>query len=152
MKILAIDPGPTESAYVCLDAGMSIVGKDMISNDRLLSLLTVHFQDWILVVEQVASFGMAVGADVFETVFWTGRFCQVWAARGYPFYRITRHAVKMQLCHNMRAKDGNIRQALIDKLGPQGTKKAPGATYGISKHCWSALAVAVTFSEQSEIR
>jgi hypothetical protein len=44
----------------------------------------------------------------------------------------------------MKAKDANIRQALIDKIGPQGTKKDPGPTYGISKDVWSALAIAVT--------
>jgi hypothetical protein len=42
----------------------------------------------------------------------------------------------------MRAKDANIRQALIDKLGAVGTKKAPGPLYGISGHLWAALAVA----------
>lgn len=87
---------------------------------------------------------MPVGAEVFETVFWSGRFAQAW---GLNFHRIKRHEVKMHLCHNMRAKDGNIRQALIDKLGPQGVKKSPGPTYGISGDCWSALAVAVTFVE-----
>jgi hypothetical protein len=43
-----------------------------------------------------------------------------------------------------RAKDQNIRQALIDRLGPPGTKKNPGPTYGVTSHMWSALAVAVT--------
>jgi hypothetical protein len=43
----------------------------------------------------------------------------------------------------MRAKDANIRQALIDKIGPQGTKAQPGPTYGIKSHSWAALAVAV---------
>jgi hypothetical protein len=36
-----------------------------------------------------------------------------------------------------------VRQALIDRLGLQGTKKAPGPTYGIKSHEWAALAVAV---------
>ena len=43
----------------------------------------------------------------------------------------------------MRAKDGNVRQALIDLIGEQGTKKNKGPTYGISSHSWAALAVAV---------
>jgi len=43
----------------------------------------------------------------------------------------------------MRAKDANIRQALLDLIGPQGTKKTPGPTYGIKSHTWAALAVAV---------
>ena len=57
---------------------------------------------------------------------------------------VYRQDVKQFLCHSARAKDGNIRQAIIDRLGPPGVKSAPGVTYGISKHLWSALAVALT--------
>ena len=46
----------------------------------------------------------------------------------------------------MRAKDSNIRQALIDKYGKPGTKKDPNLFYNdseqkVSKDIWSALAV-----------
>lgn len=62
---------------------------------------------------------------------------------------MTRRAVKLHLCGSMRAKDGNIRQALVDRFGGQaqavGTKKAPGPLFGLSSHRWSALAVAVTW-------
>jgi hypothetical protein len=51
--------------------------------------------------------------------------------------------VKLHLCNSPRAKDGNVRQALIDRVGPQGTKKGQGPTYGIKSHEWAALAVAV---------
>jgi hypothetical protein len=50
----------------------------------------------------------------------------------------------------MRAKDPNVRQALLDKIGPVGTKKNPGPLYGVSGHGWSALAVAVYASECAE--
>ncbi|MGH7470493.1 MAG: hypothetical protein ACRENP_21315 [Longimicrobiales bacterium] len=54
----------------------------------------------------------------------------------------------MHLCKNPKAKDQNIRQALIDLLGAPGTKKNPGPTYGISGDAWSALAIAVTARDQ----
>jgi len=61
----------------------------------------------------------------------------------------------MHLCKNNRAKDANIRQALLDRFpatgggkAPQiGTKKQPGPLYGVTSHLWSALAVAVTWAD-----
>lgn len=144
MKIFAIDPGPTESAFVVLENGkVSSFGK--VCNESLLEgLLMRPNEEEILVIEQIASYGMAVGVEVFETCFWSGRFAQAWSGK---FDRLKRHEIKMHLCHTARAKDGNIRQALIDKLGPPGTKKSKGVTYGISGDVWSALAVAVTYAE-----
>lgn len=143
-SIIAIDPGPTESAYVILEDG-KITKHEEVSNEQMLDALRgMNASVDMMVIEQVACMGMAVGETVFETVFWSGRFCERW---GKKFYRLKRHAIKLHLCGNARAKDANIRQSLIDKLGPPGKKKSPGATYGIKGHRWSALAVAVTFLE-----
>lgn len=146
MNILAIDPGPTESAYVKLDQLCKelIVEIRKVSNDEMLHVIGNSFFE-NLVIEKVACMGMAVGEDVLETVFWSGRFRQIWKR---SFHRIKRHEIKMHLCGNMRAKDGNIRQALIDRFGPPGTKKNRGATHGISGDMWSALAVGVTFLDK----
>ena len=96
-----------------------------------------------LAIEMVASYGMAVGKEVFETVRWIGRFQQCW--RDPDAVRlIYRRDVKLHLCGSPRAKDANIRQALIDQLGPVGVKREPGPLYGVKSHAWSALAVAVT--------
>jgi len=51
------------------------------------------------------------------------------------------------LCGSVRAKDSNIRQALIDRVGPQGKKHSPGPTYGLAKHDWAALAIAIYVSD-----
>lgn len=147
--IVAIDPGPEESAWVRFDTnGMRIVDFGKESNRTVLGLLRYWWcmlrRPEMLVIEQIASFGMPVGAEVFETCVWTGRFMERW---GGPCDRIKRHEVKTHLCHSPRAKDGNIRAALIDKFGPPGTKAKPGATYGISGDVWAALAVAVTWAE-----
>ncbi len=58
--------------------------------------------------------------------------------------------VKIHLCNHPRAKDPNIRQALIDRFGAPGTKKNQGATYGLAGDMWSALGVAVTFAETKQ--
>jgi len=66
---------------------------------------------------------------------------------------LPRRAVKLALCGDSRAKDANIRQALIDRFGGSaaiGRKTAPGPLYGISRDVWSALAIAVTFALRAE--
>lgn len=141
-KILAIDPGPTESAYVVWSGRLHRFGK--LDNDDLLEHITEGMGADMCVIEQVASYGMPVGAEVFETVFWSGRFAQAFGG-DRAADRLPRLKVKLHLCHDSRAKDGNIRQALIDRFGPPGVKKAPGLLYGVSGDAWAALAVAVTW-------
>jgi hypothetical protein len=51
----------------------------------------------------------------------------------------------MALCHNARANDANIRQALIDRYGPPGTRLHPGLLYGVVRDIWAALALAVAY-------
>lgn len=151
--IYAIDPGPTQSAFLALAVstafGGGIVGR-IWDND----LLVEHLRDAVepsghLVIEQIESMGMAVGAETFETVFWSGRFAQAWQEQGYGYSwsRLTRRQVKLHLCCSMRAKDANIRQALIDKFGGSTCTKKGGVLYGIRSHCWAALAVGVTYRE-----
>lgn len=149
--ILAIDPGPTHSAWLELVGGTP--GDFSIdSNGEIVAMLTYGAQYDALAIEMVESFGMPVGRSVFETVFWTGRFWQAYFGRG-DAHRIYRKAVKLHLCGSARAKDPNVRQALIDRFGGTreqaiGRKAHPGPLYGISKDVWSALAVAVTYYDQ----
>jgi hypothetical protein len=118
--MIAIDPGPTESAYVVYMNGQPLsFGK--LPNDDMLVGLRHNPQD-LLVIEQVASYGMPVGEETFETVFWSGRFAQVFPGR---FDRMTRVDVKMELCHrSAKVNDSVIRQRLIDLFG--GKDKAIG--------------------------
>ena len=147
--ILAIDPGPVQSAVVTYSLSETDITALILDNDAVLALLALDDKpeqsQVLLAVEMIASYGMAVGKDVFETCVWIGRFIQAWTPREYRL--VYRKDVKLHLCQSMRAKDSNIRQVLIDRFGKPGTKKNPGATYGIAKDMWSALAVAVTAVE-----
>ena len=148
--LLAIDPGTERSAWVTYNGLPRQFGIE--ENDELLDVLRHHDSHGRLagvdtvVIEKIESYGMAVGAEIFETVFWTGRFSQ---AALVPVFRLPRREVKLQLCDSVRAKDANVRQALIDRFGPVGTKKDPGPLYGIKADIWAALGVAVTFADQS---
>lgn len=136
-KIIGIDPGPRESAYVVWD-GQRVVASGDHPNHELAKRL--DSASCPVACEWIESFGMAVGREVFETVFAIGMFSQhVEGIRLVP-----RRNVKLHVCGSPRAKDGNIRQALIDRFGVVGTRKNPGPLFGISQHRWAALAVAVT--------
>lgn len=150
MQVLAIDPGPIESAYVVWD-GERILEKGKIKNQDMLRIVCEHLRynksDY-LCIEMIASYGMAVGAEVFETCVWIGRFIQAWQPE--QTCRLKRKEIALHLCGSTRANDSNIRAALIDRLGAPGTKKNPGPTYGVSGDIWAALAVAVTWYDKQE--
>jgi hypothetical protein len=139
--LLAIDPGTSASGWVIFD-GSNVRASGVSCNEAVLTELLGGWQER-LAIEMIASYGMPVGAEVFETCVWIGRFIEAFA-RPAAAERIYRRDVKLELCGSPRAKDANIRQALIDRLGPPGTKKTPGPTYGVRSHAWAALGVAVT--------
>ncbi len=116
MMLLAIDPGPVESAYVCW-TGERINYFGKTGNDQLLHIASAQSVHHV-VIEMIASYGMPVGAEVFETCVWIGRFVQAWGGEQYVD-RIKRAEVKSHLCHSDKEKDGNVRQAVIDSLGAQ---------------------------------
>lgn len=78
-----------------------------------------------VIIEMIASYGMPVGKEVFETCVWIGTFKEIALNQDIETEYIYRKDEKMNICHSMKAKDSNIRQALIDRFGVVGIKKAP---------------------------
>lgn len=131
-----IDPGPINQSIVYFD-GEVCRAMNCTLADEYHPIFWPHVP---VACEWIESYGMAVGASVFRTVHAIG-----WLNAKAPAMRlIPRRDIKLHLCGSMRAKDANIRQALIDRFGHPGTKKKPGLIYGIKSHYWAALAVAVT--------
>lgn len=143
--VYAIDPGPKQSGWVLYEPepGRRVVDAGVADNHDLLRWVQADRQADVLAIEMIENMGMPVGREVFETVRWIGRFMQAWRDPDDVRF-VTRREVKLRLCGNMRAKDANIRQSLLDLIGPMGSKAKPGPTYGVKSHAWSALAVAVT--------
>ena len=157
-NLIAIDPGTTKSAVLVWHGNVINKMTGEYENSDVFKVLEVA-SDYNIACEGIASYGMAVGKETFDTCIWIGRFMERWeglqvtARLPKPFTILYRPDVKMTLCHSMRAKDANVRQALLDIFPatgggstPQvGTKAQPGPLYGVSKHVWSALAVGVTY-------
>ena len=140
--IIGIDPGPIIQSYVLFDGTRAIASGDESVESMINIIRNVH-PDVLVAIEHVTCYGMPVGSEVFSTVFNEGRLY----AAAAVCRMVPRTDAKLHLCNSAKAKDPNIRQALIDKIGPVGTKKAPGPTYGIVGHLWAALAIAVTATD-----
>lgn len=175
-QILAVDPGPEESAFCILGNNLPPRAGKISSAELCQDIRERRWKGGLLAVEMVASYGMPVGAEVFETCVWIGRFVEAWGGRHILIPRLD---VKLHLCHVATARDSNIRQALIDRFGggaraiggtrcPEcggkgwrgagrpmcagcigsGWKYPPGPLHGFAGDCWSALAVAVTVADR----
>ena len=146
--ILASDAVNEESGYCLIDVETykPIEFGKIDNTQMLMKVLDLDYDT--LVLEMVASYGMPVGASIFETCVWIGRFIQ---ARKCPNYEyIYRKEEKINLCNSMKAKDSNIRQALIDRFGEVGTKNNQGFFYGFKKDIWSAFAVGCTYLDKQK--
>lgn len=146
MIVCGIDPGPEESAFVIWD-GARIVAHGNLPNGKLLALYATpapEDADMLFAIEQIRGFGVPAGNKLFDTCFWSGRFFEAFGPERTTM--VPRKTAADHVCGTGRvSKDQFVREALIDRIGPQGTKKDRGPTFGIAGHCWAALAVAVTF-------
>ena len=157
MKILALDPGNTRTAWLRYDSETKLpVDFGYESNEDVRAKLKQEadnlpiFSDIdILAIEWISSYGMQAGQEIFMTCFWVGRFVDCWTGK---HMLIVRPDIKIHLCNNRSAKDKFVREALIFKFGQSaeeaiGNRKKPGPLYGIAGDVWSSLAVAVTVAE-----
>ena len=174
MKIMAIDPGPAESAVVLWDAVQEKVlwseyGKNQ---DLFIRLRTVEVIDVnVAVIEWVVNYGKTVGAAVFETCYWAGRLAERLMYHGLPVELLDRKEVKLNLLGTHQGGNSQVIRALKDRYGEkhikgpvyddkgdmvlylrgkkQGEPKMKSylnAHYGdITGHEWQAFALAVTY-------
>lgn len=152
--ICAIDPGNIESAYVLVDEHLRPISFGKQSNELMWvkmvdAVAQLRQEDKVyFAIEMIASYGMPVGREVFETCVWIGKMLE--RLKHYRVELITRQEEKLTICHSPRANDATIRLALVDRFAPntsnngKGTKASPGWFYGFHHDIWQAYAVAVT--------
>lgn len=144
-QILGIDPGPTQSGWVIINPHtLRPVNHGISENHSLTETITLH-PDAHTTIEMISSYGMPVGADVFQTCVWIGRFIE--HTNGYTLH--TRTKVRLHHCGSQHAKDPNVVGALVERFAPgqrnrgKGTKTEPGWFHGFRSHVWQAYALAV---------
>ncbi len=144
--ILAIDPGPTLSAYVILADGQP-TATEKLPNEEVLAIAR-HWRGSAIVIEWITVASIA-GAEVYQTCRWVGRFEQ---ASAVPVVLLPRADV---LAHffgkrNVKSADSLIRRTVLDRFGgdeAKGVKAHPGPLYGFHADCWQALGVAIAHAE-----
>lgn len=158
MRILSIDQGNELSAFCVLKYNASgeieFLEKGKIPNAELRDkIISNELLFEKMVIEGIECFGMPVGKTVFETCYWAGRYMEIASYLNIPYYIVTRREEKLHLCGNMRVRDTNIRQALIQRFAKfdfkngKGTKNNRDVFYGVKADIWSAIAIGVTFLE-----
>jgi hypothetical protein len=159
LSCLAIDPGPKHTGWMVLSEGMpSRFGKD---DNAVVRRWCEEAQTWgvdAVVVEMFACYGMPIGAESIQTILWIGRFYETLLRCNIPepdIKLVTRMEIKLHHCHNARANDATVRQALIDRYGPGkekavGVKSAPGPLYRVRADVWSALALATWWWDRNK--
>lgn len=168
MLILGIDPGTTQSGWAIInthEGPVQVADSGVMLNAEMLAFVKsqamIHGPTRMrIAIEWITSYGMAVGQEVFETCLWAGRFMQAWS-KPEDVVLIPRREVKGYLCAgNPKAKDANVRQAIMEMFPATGgdakgnlknsigTIKHPGPLYGVTSHAWPALGVALTYLEK----
>lgn len=166
MRILAIDPGSKQSAWLFFDAGHPFPF-GIYPNDELLECLRKPVDGFatfksgldLVVIETIEPrYGLQMGWETLDTARWIGRFEE--ASRPLPVALLKRSEILRHLGVVTSPKkgekrvsaDSGVRQALTDRFGGKdeaiGLKASPGPLYGIKEDVWSALAIAVTQADQ----
>ena len=150
MILFAIDPGNIDSAYCVMNGQYELLEFAKLPNKEVMEIMLqrINMIDMV-VIERMQSYGMPVGKETFEACEWIGRFSQE-AEKYVPVQYIFRQEEKLWICHDTRAKDTNIRLALIERFAKhdmargKGTKDNPDYFYGVKADCWSAIGIAVS--------
>lgn len=172
MIVVGIDPGSEHSGIVFFNVEENrVIEAEDVTNSVALAWCRGVSRARIpasnvqcLFVETIESMGLAVGKSTFQTCIWIGRFIQAFeTTTGSAARLVSRGDEKTVLCgastfrnpdtgKRKAVGDGQIRKAIIERFPatgggaiPQiGTKAQPGPLYGVSGHCWQALAVVLT--------
>ena len=157
--LLAIDPGNEKSGYCWIRDGKPLLF-GIVTNAEMLKGIDQFFRTdpdrgKRVACECIASYGMPVGREVFETCMMIGRIIERcedgWNARVQLVYR---KDVKLHLCNSPRANDATIWQAILDRYGGKefavGRKAQQGVLYGLTSHCRAALAVGLYSIDKPE--
>lgn len=171
MIVYGLDPGSSESALVGWD---STRRRPFLRVKRPNAELFAALEDAartsdygptdpagkVLVIEASRAYTLPGGRDarfmpqqVLETAWISGAFARCWEHElAGQVATLDRRKVKLHLLGRASGTDAHVRAALLELVGPQGTKAAPGPTFGMRADLWAALGVAYVWCETGPLR
>ena len=168
MFVMSIDPGTTHSGYAVLDEETTVVQQfgntDNHTLGNLIERQCTEYQTTV-VIEQIKSYGMAIGQTTLDTCVWIGRFIE---RANSDVVLIPRKTIVTELTGSPKANDSNIRRYVLDyytelheKLGYGlgggaepviGRENNPGILHGATSHVFQAIAVGLCYIRQNQGR
>ena len=156
--IIGIDPGPTTSGRVVVNASAwpPIVISASLACEPA-ELLRGCDGAGAVICEWLTSYGSAVGASTLDTARLVGRVEERAALGGVPLHLLTRPDVCLALTGTRSAKKAQVREATrqIYRDGGlavgggadpcRGVRAQPGPLYLLRDHSWDALAVVLAW-------
>jgi hypothetical protein len=138
--------------YSIVDRCSEKGGKE--SNQQILHYIKEgYFAGIDLSVIESLTLYRRVNIDVRDTCLWVGAFAMALehSSLECPIRFLTRSEVKYILNPGVpKPGDSTVDPAVRDYIGPKGTKKKPGPTFGVSGDTWAALAVAIAADREPD--
>lgn len=170
MRLLAIDPGTTHSAYAMIRDDYSIISAAKVSNGELLALVKGGEWDEMAIecMEARHVVNGVIGAETYDTCYWIGRYMQAAEDRGKPVHQIYRAQERSRLVPTKKNKlpkhpdyvgagaDSQIRATLIRRFAKHDMKNGKGRAackdtfYGFAKDMWSAFGIGVVYLDMQK--
>jgi len=165
MRILACDPGDTQSAFVYYESEAKRPVQWWLEPNDACRKRLVSFDADVFVVEYTPPYAMKtkgghayVPNQVVLTAIEIGRFVETWEfvneTNAILFSRLD---VKKHLLGRTNGNDTMIRQAIMDRFGGTrekaiGRKATPGPLFGMKADQWAAFAVAISYYETEKMK
>jgi hypothetical protein len=142
LKVLGIDPGPEDSAFVLWDGELILTAQMVRPAVGIQWVNTALVSGNPVAIEALRCYGRAIGRETLETAYTIGRLDHEMRCRLVPFSDYSRY-----WCNSTHARPAELYGALRERFGEPGTKAKPGVLYPVSKNehlrCAFALAVYV---------
>jgi hypothetical protein len=160
MRVIAIDPGATRSGYVWYisDREMPVRSHGDIDNEALVQAIRAGEMYGDVVIEWTRPRGQLASREMFDTLFWAGRFYEAASRTGYPTSLIRNDEVRVHHVGKHNASDAAMHAVLWDRFGgsmsaAKGNVRKPGPLHGFSGNDeYDALALALTYIDRKEAR